>query len=397
MTVESIKTGGFATELQRIIDFWAKTVVDTSIPGFHGQIENDGTISAEVDKGAILCSRILWFLSEAAIRTGDSAAIKAADHIYGYATDHFKDTVNGGYVWSVKPDGSVSSGRKQTFAQTFFIYALCAYYRLKNDQAILDEATALWQLLEEKTATDGVGGHLAAFEMDWTPLEKMGLDDIHAPYTFDTELHVLEAYAALYRVNPSTELEQQIRLCLSVFDNYFIERDTWTLHSHIDASGNPLSKVVLYGYSVESAWLIWDAVESLNDQSLSDYWKPPVVTLIQHALAVGLDENGRLLEGYVRATGEVKRESVWWVQAEALVAMLLVEELSPEASNLEAFATLWEYIKAQHIDTVHGEWLASSRDELANGASGSLVNQWKGPYHNGRAMLKVLQHFTTTT
>jgi len=88
-----VLTGEFFEEIRRIIDFWTCKVVDNTTSGFHGLIEKDGTINSKANKGAILCSRLLWFLSEAAIYTGDSKIAMAAEHIYKYVYTFFNDEI----------------------------------------------------------------------------------------------------------------------------------------------------------------------------------------------------------------------------------------------------------------------------------------------------------------
>jgi cellobiose epimerase len=391
-----VVSGEFRKEIRRIIDFWTCNVVDTRTPGFHGQIEEDGTVNDKANKGAILCSRTLWFLSEAARHTGERKTAMAADHMYKYANTFFKDETGEGFYWSLHPDSSVANDRKQTFAHALFIYAFCAYYRLRQNNDILEKAKNLWMLLENKTSFMEIGCHVAAFNKNWVPLKNMRLDDndIDAPHTFDTELHVLEAYTALYRIEPHPDLENSIRLCLKAFAEYFIDSKTWILHTHLDRYGKSVSRVVLYGHNVECAWLIWDAVDALNDEALIDYWQPIVLSLIKKVITDGVDDSGKLLEGYVKISGLPMTASVWWVQTEALNAFLLAEELDPGKKYLEYFISLWNHVKTKHIDERHGEWLSYSKDDIAKGMNSSLVNEWKGPYHNGRAMLKAFTYFS---
>ena len=184
---------------------------------------------------------------------------------------------------------------------------------------------------------------------------------------------------------------------IKAFAEYFIDYKTWTLNTHLDRYGNSISKVVLYGHNVECAWLIWDAVDAINDEALIDYWKLIVLSLIKSVITDGLDDNGKLIEGYDKISGLPMTASIWWVQAEALNGFLLAEELDPDKNYLKYFISLWNHIKTKHIDKRHGEWFWYSRDDMAKGMSNSLVNEWKGPYHNGRAMLKTFQYFSKKT
>ena len=49
------------------------------------------------------------------------------------------------------------------------------------------------------------------------------------------------------------------------------------------------------------------------------------------------------------------------------------------------FSQTLDWVVEHHVDWEHGEW---HRDLLENGmVSGDKANIWKGPYHNGRAMM----------
>ena len=74
----------------------------------------------------------------------------------------FHDPESGGLFWAIKAGGEPLDTRKQIYGQVFGIYALAEYYRATGEKPALDQAIAIYRLVEEH-AHDGVhGGYLDA-------------------------------------------------------------------------------------------------------------------------------------------------------------------------------------------------------------------------------------------
>jgi len=81
-------------------------------------------------------------------------------------------------------------------------------------------------------------------------------------------------------------------------------------------------------------------------------------------------------------------EGIWWVQAEALVGFLNAFQVTGESRYLEASEKIWQFIEANHRDAVRGEWHWLARIHNTGHSRHYKAGFWKGPYHNGRAMLE---------
>lgn len=65
-------------------------------------------------------------------------------------------------------------------------------------------------------------------------------------------------------------------------------------------------------------------------------------------------------------------------------------ELTGDSRFRAASARVWEFVKQHQIDREHGEWRwLSDLDAPARGPY--KAGFWKGPYHNGRAMMEMLR------
>ena len=103
-----------------------------------------------------------------------------------------------------------------------------------------------------------------------------------------------------------------------------------------------------------------------------------------------MGEHGEVLDAFDFASGEKQTERVWWVQAEALVGFLNVYTLTRDERYLTVANNVWAFIKHYQRDSQHGEWLWLSTLDVDHGEEAYKVGFWKGPYHNGRAMLEAI-------
>lgn len=387
----------FQQELVNISKWWADKPWDSKSNSLHGEVDSLCEANISANKSIILYARALWFFSEAAMHSDNPLLREKADHLYRYLELYFNDAQYGGFYWEIGSIGEVINARKQTFAQAFTLYAYSAYYALTNDVNVLNKAEALFDLIESKTLDTKHGGHLAAYSESWVPLVNMAIDenDINAPKTLDTELHILEAYTAFYKVAPFEKIADAIQDALSVFDSYFIDKHSCKLKTHLSGQWEDRSKVMICGHLFESAWLIWEAVSTIpRNPKLQSHWRPSVLALIEAGLNSYISKQNYIFDSQDVVTGEISKDSVWWVQSEALIACFMAYDLSEKDKYLEAASGIWAWIKAQHIDNKqaeYGEWHAVISDQGKH-QDVAKAFMWKGPYHNGRAMLKACQY-----
>jgi len=86
---------------------------------------------------------------------------------------------------------------------------------------------------------------------------------------------------------------------------------------------------------------------------------------------------------------------VWWVQAESLIAAAKYSRIDRGEGGGEggieageAFGALLKYLNGTMIDWERGEWFAEVKEGRKEGGK---ANEWKGPYHNGRAIILCLE------
>ena len=378
----------FDDELRRIAAWWLEHAVDHDKGGYFGEVDLSGKPVHETPRSVILAARILWFFSAAALHTGDRRFIPQAERARDYLLSVFVDESHGGVYWSVDRDGGVQNSRKQAYAQAFAIYGLAACHRLTRDPQSLDAAFSLFDVLGERFHDPEHGGYWEAFARDWSPIADMRLSDKDddAPKSMNTHLHIMEAYAELYRARPTPALERALRNLITLHLDRIIAPDGRRLRLFFSRDWKDLSRTISLGHDVEAGWLLFDAAETLGDNALSPRAARAAVSLADAVLRTGVGAQGEVFNEKDLVTDEIDRSRIWWVQAEARVGFMNAFELTGEQRFADAARASWDFIQRYVIDRA-GEWRGLSA--LDGRAEPYWAGPWKACYHNGRAMLEM--------
>jgi mannobiose 2-epimerase len=313
----------------------------------------------------------------------------AADRAYHYLVEHFFDHEHGGVFWELDAEGRPCNTKKQVYAQAFTIYSLTAYHALTGLREAMDYALSFFELMEKLTRDRKAGGYLEAFTREWGELDDLRLSDkdLNFPKTMNTHLHVIEAYTALYEQTPTAEVESALRHLLECFDKRIIDPENFHQRMFMTEDWADHSAGLSYGHDIECSWLLHKALKALKNPEVNTQLMPSVLGLASACLREGLSARGDLMDAWDFATRRHHHASIWWVQAEALVGFINTYALTGDDKYLAAAERLWDFIRQHHVDGEHGEWLWLSR--LDDGYQDHYkAGFWKGPYHNGRAMLE---------
>jgi mannobiose 2-epimerase len=378
-------------ELTRITDFWLANTLDERQGGFIGQMDSAGQIDTQADKGSILNARILWTFSAAYRHTENPAHLAAATRAFEYLLAHFIDNEHGGIYWLVSADGQPVNTRKQIYALAFAIYGLSEYHRATQNLRALVASQQLFEWIETYSYDPTHGGYFEAFGRAGEPLadQRLSDKDRHAPKTMNTHLHVLEAYANLYRCWPEARLAQRLRDLLNTFLTRILDAKTGHLRLFFTADWTPVADLVSYGHDIEAAWLLREAAQVLGHEALLAQVESAGRRLAE-TTAAALLPDGSLPHELDRTTGHLDRHREWWVSAEAMVGFLNAYELTGDAAHLHRSHQAWRFAQRHLLDHAHGEWRWGVHDDYRPMTEQDKVGFWKCPYHNARACLEVL-------
>ena len=357
--------------------------------GFYGEVDGLGRVDADAPRGEILYARIIWAFSAAYRALGRPEYREAADEAERWFLGHFVDSENGGVYWSVTFDGKPLDTKKQLYSQGFAIYGLSEYVLATGDAGALEVAKALWRAVEAHFRDGENGGYVEALARDFSPLADMSLSahDINADKTMNSHLHLLEAYAALYRVWPDAELKEAVHALLDIVCDRIMGPDGH-LRLYFDRAWNVLPGGVSYGHDIETSWLALECARIIGDADLE-------AKVFRAAARMGAAGNeGLLPDGSMRyellPDGSRDDSRQWWVQAEAVVGNLWLWKYHDQRKALERALQTWNYIQEHLVDREKGEWYWGVLPDGSPDVASPKAGFWKCPYHNTRMCLEAL-------
>jgi mannobiose 2-epimerase len=211
-----------------------------------------------------------------------------------------------------------------------------------------------------------------------------------AAKSMNAHLHVLEAYANLYRAERRPELGERLGEVIGLFDRFILDPERRHLRPFFDLAWNPRSDCYTYGHDIEAAWLLVEAAEALAVPEIEEQVRGWVPEIANAVLAEAIDaEGGLAYEGRGGEVIDANRE--WWCQGEAVVGFLCAHALTGKAAYGDAAQRVWAFIERRVIDHEQGEWFWRVFPDGAVDAKEPKVSQWKGPYHTVRTCLEVMR------
>ena len=416
-TYLGVEVSQIETQLNNLLHNFYPRIVDTVNGGYWTNFENDWTRSEEQNKMLVTQARGLWTAARASELFPENPVYrKAADHGYNFLTRQLWDTINGGFYQNYYPDSAQKTDPafKLTYGNAFALYSLAQYARINKDPEVLAWVKMSFNWLEE-TMHDPVdrGYFNVFFPTENTIVAKEKLSGWENPEIKDqnTSIHLMEAFTAAFGVLPEeiikfrlTEMLELVRDsmtnekgCLNLFFD-----SKWQPLSNSDSAReyiirHPALDHISFGHNIETAYLLIDASRAL-------YGSPDTLTLkvakklIDHTLDFGFDANyyGLYDKGYAFDNTKpeiIDSSKVWWAQAEAWHALALFSDLYPEETRYqEAFGKMWNYIIREVVDPQYGGWYNSGLDSNPRTVNDRKAHQWKSCYHDGRALMQVMNY-----
>ena len=371
-----------------ILNYWL-TLKDPN-GGFYGEADSAAEIQYAAPRGAILNARIMWAFAAAYRVLKKTEYLVAAVHARDYFLEHFCDHRNGGVYWSVDADGKRLDTKKQLYAQGFAIYGLSELYRATRDDEVLKNAINLFRIVESRFKDKENGGYIEALTREFTPLEDMSLSahDINADKTMNSHLHLLEAYANLYRVWPDPDLRDAVNDLLDIVCTK-VMAPSGHLQLYFRRDWSVLPGGVSYGHDIETSWLILECASALHDVDAVNRVRPSAL-LMGKAGNEGLRSDGSVMyEKLADGTLDLSRQ--WWVLAESVVGNLWLWKYHGDLAAVDRALSTWAYIRDNLVDYDNGDWFWSVAPDGTPDKESVKAGFWKCPYHNTRMCLQVLE------
>ncbi len=389
--LKQLKSEVYRNLTENILPYWTKNMVDPVNGGFYGKIDFQEKKYPDSDKGGILNARILWTFSSAYRLTKDTAWLVMAKRAKDYIIKYFIDQKYGGTYRSVNSKGVPSDLRKQTYSQSFFIYALSEYYRATGDQQALDAAKEIFLALEKYAVDARSDGYFEVFDREWKRTNELiiGEKSIRDEKTMNTHLHMMEAYASLYSAQPDPKVGERLKNLILIFTDKILDPKTFHLRVFLTGDWQNNSTIHSYGHDIEASWLLVEAATILGDKALIrkvEELSPKIVK----AASEGLQPDGSLINEKDYATGHTNTSRDWWPQAEAVVGLVNAWELSGNEQFLNDAIKCWNFTNKYLVDHKSGEWF-NAISATGTISKGDKAGFWKCPYHNGRMCMEIIR------
>ncbi|MGQ9916994.1 MAG: AGE family epimerase/isomerase [Bryobacteraceae bacterium] len=383
--------------MDNILKFWHPQTLDLEHGGYRLNHDERGAWKGEAPKALVTQARMAWFFARMArAGYGDrKTMLEAADHGYRFLMERMRDARHGGFYWRVDARGEKPlAAKKHLYGQAFALYALSEYAMASGRRDVRQEAVRLFELLEEKAHDRVHGGYREFFNEDWTlpPPEERGYLGVTRDFKLmNTHLHLMEAMTSFYRATGlPLARERLIELIL-------IEGSAVVRHAHgacsdrhrmdwtpvLEGPGGDVS----YGHDLENIWLLEDALRAAGLPVAP--WVEFFRRNFEYPMRFGWDAGqGGFWDRGPLGKPATNRIKIWWVQAEAMVSALTMYRLTKEKHYMDVFERTLQFVEQHMQDRGRGEWWPQA-DENGR-AGGGKAGEWKGPYHNGRAMIECM-------
>ncbi len=394
----------FTRELHgNILSYWMKHGVEKDGRGFYGAVDLNNEPVSGANKTSVLNARILWTYAAAAKEYPGKGYEEMAHKAYRVVTEDFADKEYGGFYMELDSENQVASDIKHTYAQAFVIYSLSKYYEFNPTEEVMDRVQELFLFLDRKTKDPIHAGYLESFTRSWDIYEENRMADNNEPKSMNTHLHILEAWAAVYKIWKGALIKQRLTELLDIFISHIIREDG---HLGIFFTGDFRETdsslgICSFGHDIEASWLIWEAAEILGDKSIIARIKPRILKMADAVLREGVDKDGGLFLESTRFGSHVRTNKHWWLQAENLVGFMNAFQLTGDAKYWDTVKLAWDFIDKHVIDHEGGEWFTKVNrlgkayliepedDPSPYYRNDRKIDPWKCPYHNGRAMIEL--------
>ncbi|PNH02403.1 N-acylglucosamine 2-epimerase [Tetrabaena socialis] len=399
--------------LDDIYTFWMNHGPDPEYGGFYGTLDRRGQAVEPTDKSLVQQSRHLWFLSTYFGRFPERRTQRLLEVIKStraFLLDHMRDPADGRFYHMAARDGShgVQHGfDKSLYSNSFAIYGLATHGRILGDAESVAAALRAFKSWDDLAHDAENGGYL---ETESRPI----LDQVGAPKTLNTHLHVVEALAPLFQATGDAlvqrrlaEVVEAVALKMVGNDDYltgdYQANYTRFIKQPSDNSSGYDSPVV-YGHGIEVLWLVNEALTEAVTVSAASaaLIRSRLVAMAERVIREGFDPvNGMLADSGYPGQGPLQsRNAEWWAQAEAVLGLVRLAQYTGNATYLSYVSSALTYIDRYFRDKEYGEWYWSVYRE-----NGTVVdsfssdgrtyegttkgNSWKASYHSGRMVLNL--------
>ena len=394
-----------------LLPFWLDRCKDEANGGFITHFDRDGNDTGEDQKSLIAQTRTVYSMASAHRHGyGDGACAEMARHGVQFLLEKMWDEEHGGFFWTVDRAGNIEIDQKILYGLSFAIYALSEYTLAVGDEAGIDYARRVFDLVKKYAADTMYGGYFEMFHRDWQLCGPGSAGGDRK--TLDVHMHLMEAFTRLLEasgesIHQRTLLEDidillqrilhpQYRTGIPQFTPDWevapqIEFDIvwgWDRFSEDGVKAHAEDNTSA-GHNAEFAWLLMHAMDVMG-RDRSEH-EALVRTILDHVVANGIDREygGVYVEG-PHSGGVYDREKEFWQQAEVMIGMLEGYLMFGDEKYWEAYENVHRFVFDHMINHEVGEWwplLTRKGEPIWT----HMSHSWKVNYHTIRCMIECIE------
>ena len=290
-----------------------------------------------------------------AARHGRPGAQDIVDHGMRFLWERHRDASNGGYYWSIGPDGPVDAA-KQAYGHAFVLLAAASALRAGHPDAdrLLGDVT---EMILTHFWEEDRGASAEAFAADWSPLG--------AYRGQNANMHLTEALMAAFEATGRPDYLAMAERIAGLIVNRHARENGWRVPEHFtadwrvdrDYAGDPIFRPygTTPGHALEWARLL---VELFEHGKRRLGWLPDAaIALFARAVADGWNEAQGGVVYTLDHDGRPHVETrLWWPVCEGIAAAAALGALTGDPLYEEWYRRLWNFAAAHLIDRCNGGW-----------------------------------------
>lgn len=373
--------------LDDVVPFWLRHSLDHEQGGYLTLLDRDGSLYG-TDKPVWLQGREIWlFATLYADVEKRTEWLAAAELGLRFLETHCFDE-SGKMYFAVTREGRPLRMRRYVFSEVFACLAYAAMYRATGAGRYRERAAEMFARFLRYLRTPG----LAAAKVDPRTRPMKGLSPLMcllnmaetlARCGIDSAPSVLGSPPAKIETVLEDTIAEILRDFVKPQQNCVLE----TVAPDGAAVDGPDGRVMNPGHAIECAWFMLETAQRRGRPDLV----ASALSIARMSLERGWDATYGGLLYFVDVAGKPATQlehdmKLWWPHNEALIATLMLHQMTGDAEMERWFEKLHEWTFAHFPDAQHGEWYGYlHRDgSVSTPIKGGM---WKGAFHVPRGLL----------
>ncbi|WP_276482068.1 AGE family epimerase/isomerase [Paraflavitalea pollutisoli] len=366
--------------LENVLPFWMKHSRDEQNGGFFTCLRRDGSVY-DTDKFMWLQGRQVWCFSHmynniAPRQEWLDMALQGA----GFMEKYGRDNTGGNWYFSLTAAGKPLTQPHNIFSDCFAAMGFAALDKATPHDRYKEMAIDTFEnIIRRKDNWKGI--YNKAYP-GTRPLKGFSLPMILCNLSLELE-HLLGA----------SRVDEFIPTVIHEVMDVFYQPQHGLILENVQPNGafsdSFEGRLINPGHTIEAMWFIMDLAKRMGDEALIRR----ACDIMLHTLEYGWDKEFGGILYFLDVLGNPPQQlewdqKLWWVHAEALVALSKGYALTGDERCLDWFKKVHQYTWDHFRDEQYGEWFGylNRRGEVLLDLKGG---KWKGCFHIPRSLYQV--------